>query len=154
MREDIRNWWISRSWKVDRFQWIFFATLKCFLSWVNCTLNQKKWATGFWDVIRWTLSFWAKNVYFRLKMAKITSLKCKFLRNVCIVFHDSKCNSLRKESTLMLPKRFIEIFPFFMTWNPPISYILHHNRRGKGITLIKYSKWAVYSLLQVLNTPK
>jgi hypothetical protein len=48
-------------------------------------------------------------------MAKITSLKCEFLRNEWIVFRDSKCGLLRKGSTLILPKRFIKICPFFMT---------------------------------------
>ena len=90
--------------------------LKYFLSWVNCTLNQKKWGTGSWDVVRWNWSFWPKNAYFRLKMAKVTCLKCEFLKNVWIIFHDSKCNLLKKGSTLILPKRFIQIYPFFTTW--------------------------------------
>ena len=76
-------------------------------------------------------------------MAKITSLRCEFLRNVWIVFYDSKCNLLRKGSTLILPKKnYIKSVHFSQAENPPISYILPHSRRGKGITLIKYSKWA------------
>ena len=49
-------------------------------------------------------------------MAKITRLKCEFLRNVWIVFHNSKWNLLRKGSNLISPNRFIEICLFFMSW--------------------------------------
>ena len=67
-------------------------------------------------MVRFYWSFWPKNAYFRLKMAKMTCLKCEFLMNVWIFFYDSKCNLLRKGSTFILLKRFNKICPFFTTW--------------------------------------
>ena len=46
----------------------------------------------------------------------MTNLIWQYLRNQWLIFSDSKCNLLRKGSTLMLPKRFIEICPFSTTW--------------------------------------
>ena len=105
---------------------------KYFLSWVNCTLNQKKWATGFWDIVRWNGPFWPTNAYFRLKMAKMTCLKCELFGNVWVFFYDSKCNLLRKGSTLILPKRFIEIRPFSTTWKSTnFLYLLLQQKRAR-----------------------
>ena len=46
----------------------------------------------------------------------MTSFIWQYLRNQWLISSDSKYNLLRKGSTLTLPKRFIKICPFFMTW--------------------------------------